>query len=323
MYKATDKTIWTGRKSDQQSYLHEKVECLDFENMSFDPIAEKRIILLGYACDEGVKRNLGRAGAVDGPQEIRKILAKLPNHLDKTIQLWDIGTLYCADENMEQTQEDLAQLITTVLNPQTFPIILGGGHDMAYGHYNGIRKYLDSHAAQKKIGILNFDAHFDLRSNENGNNSGTPFYQIAQNCNTSNTAFSYLCLGIRKDANIKTLFETAKQHGVQYIEQDHFNMFHVNSIIEVVKGFINEVDYIYTTIDLDGFSSAYAPGVSAPSPIGFAPDIVLVVMEQIISSKKLISLDIAELNPQFDIDHQTAKLAASLIHFIMHQKQLI
>ena len=82
--------------------------------------------------------------------------------------------------------------------------------------------------------------------------------------------------------------------------------------------FIEDVDYVYATIDLDGFSSAYAPGVSAPSPMGFSPDIVLESLKIIIDSQKLISLDIAEMNPKYDVDGQTAKLAASLVHFVMH-----
>lgn len=52
--------------------------------------------------------------------------------------------------------------------------------------------------------------------------------------------------------------------------------------------------------------------------MGFSPDIVLETLQLIIESKKLISLDIAEMNPKYDIDNHTAKLAASLIHFVMH-----
>ena len=77
-------------------------------------------------------------------------------------------------------------------------------------------------------------------------------------------------------------------------------------------------DHIYVTIDLDGFSSAYAPGVSAASPMGFSPYMVLECLKTIIGSGKLISLDIAEMNPKYDIDGQTAKLAASLMHHVAH-----
>ena len=99
-------------------------------------------------------------------------------------------------------------------------------------------------------------------------------------------------------------------------------MQNASMVVRKLLDFISNVDHVYVTIDLDGFSSAYAPGVSAPSPMGFCPKIVLVSLELILNAKKLISMDIAEMNPKYDIDHQTAKLAASLIHFVSHNDQL-
>jgi len=315
-YIKTNRVLWTGRKSGQQLYLHEKVQCINLENNSLPNPSKNSFILLGYACDEGVKRNNGRIGAFDGPEAIRKALAKLPNHLENESALIDAGTLECIDGRLENIQAHLAEKVTQLLNRNTFPILLGGGHDIAYGHYKGIKNHFGKN---KTIGIINFDAHFDLRSNENGNNSGTPFYQIAQDCKKERTAFKYLCLGIRQDANDKVLFKTAVELGVNYIENVKFKYNHAEYVSRVVLAFLEEVDCVYVTIDLDGFSSAFAPGVSAPSPMGFFPDIVLNTLEMIIDSKKLISLDVAEMNPKYDIDRQTAKLAASLIHFVIHQ----
>ncbi len=301
---------WIGRKSDQQLYLHEKVE--------FDPIetiTENTIALLGYACDEGVKRNQGRIGAIAGPDTIRTQLGKMPNHLDDEVKFVDYGNIECEDVDMEAAQSMLKQKVSQLLTQNVFPIIIGGGHDIAYGHYNGISKYIGTN---ETIGIINFDAHFDLRSNENGNNSGTPFYQIAQDCQENGSTFNYFCFGIRKDANDKTLFQNAHDLGVDYIENKEFSIESAKSIVRKLLDFIQKVDHIYVTIDLDGFSSAYAPGVSAPSPMGFSPKIVLETLEIIIKSNKLISMDIAEMNPKYDVDGHTAKLAASLIHHVMH-----
>ena len=125
-------------------------------------------------------------------------------------------------------------------------------------------------------------------------------------------------MGIRKDANDKTLFKTANDLGVDYIENNGFSKEYAKAIVMKLLDFIQKVDYIYLTIDMDGFSSAYSPGVSAPSPLGFRPKIVLETLETIIKSKKLISMDIAEMNPKYDIDGHTAKLAASLIHYVIH-----
>jgi len=301
---------WIGRKSDQQLYLHEKVK-LD----SKDTITENSIALLGYACDEGIKRNQGRVGDLAGPEAIRRQLGKMPNHLDDEVAFVDCGDVECGNGDMEAAQSMLEEKVSQLLAQKVFPILIGGGHDIAYGHYNGISKFIGTN---ETIGIINFDAHFDLRSNENGNNSGTPFYQIAQDCKDNGSIFSYFCLGIRKDANDKILFQTANDLGVDYIENYGFSKEHAKTIVMKLLGFIQKVDYIFVTIDLDGFSSAYAPGVSAPSPMGFKPKIVLETLEIIIKSKKLISMDIAEMNPTYDIDDQTAKLAASLIHHVMH-----
>ena len=150
-------------------------------------------------------------------------------------------------------------------------------------------------------------------------NSGTPFYQIAKDCENENIDFNYLCLGIRKDANDRILFQTAKDLEVNYVLSDTFQMLYWNEISTWIDAFIKNVDHVYVTIDLDGFSSAFAPGVSAASPMGFTPRIVLECLKTIIGSGKLISLDIAEMNPLYDVDGQTAKLAASLVHYAAHE----
>ncbi len=310
---------WTGRESDQNLYLHQKVKFLDMQSLAQEQILKSDIVLLGYACDEGVKRNKGREGARMGPDAIRIQLGKQPEHLSETLSVFDAGTIECYDGDLKKSQRQLTQTVKTLLGMNAFPILLGGGHDIAYAHYNGIKEHLKSQGGGKTVGIINFDAHFDLRSIEDGANSGTPFYQIAEECEVEGTAFRYMCLGIRKDANSKLLFETAESRDVTFVENEHFSMHYLSHDLKIIQHFIREVDVIYTTIDLDGFSSAYAPGVSAPSPLGFAPDIVMEVLKIIIDSNKLISLDVAELNPSFDIDHQTAKLAAGLIHFIMHR----
>lgn len=316
-YSKPNKDLWTGRISDQQLYLHEKVEFADLIRSNFTT-TQKTFALLGYACDEGVRRNKGRVGASEGPDAIRRQLAKMPNHLKEDSQFFDIGSIQCLDGDMEAAQSNVSNSVDHLLKNNAFPILLGGGHDIAYGHFNGIREYLGK---GKSIGIINFDAHFDLRNNTNGNNSGTPFYQIAHDAAKDGSAFNYLCLGIRKDANDNNLIKTAERLGVKYMSFIKFSMCYAKTVVRTLLEFIAQVDYLYVTIDLDGFSSAYATGVSAPSPFGFSPLVVLETLELIIKSKKMVSFDIAEMNPKYDSDDQTAKLAASLVHFVMHQKE--
>ena len=313
-YLPPDKSHWHGRESDQQLYLHEKVECASLDRVSLDP-EKKRIGLLGYACDEGVRRNQGRIGAFKGPDAIRQQLGKMPNHLDSSTALIDFGNLSCPDQDMELIQEHVIESVHQLWQAQVFSILLGGGHDLAYAHFTGLAK---SQAPHKKIGIINFDAHLDMRPVVKQNHSGTPFYQIAQDLQKAGKDFRYFCIGMRKDANDPQLLQLAEEAGAVYLERNYFTMSYLEHVQLRIMQFLEDVDVVYTTIDLDGFSSAYAPGVSAASPMGFSPDIVLESLKLILESNKLIGMDVVELNPDFDRDHQTAKLAASLIHYVLH-----
>ncbi|WP_297763072.1 formimidoylglutamase [uncultured Muriicola sp.] len=319
-YSIPATTNWTGRTSGSMAYLHEKVVLQNVMDPSSPIATEKAFALLGYACDEGVRRNLGRPGAAKGPNAIRAQLGKLANHLSDKISLLDLGNFDCLDGDMEATQQALQKQVQTILKNNTFPLLLGGGHDMAYGHYCGLKDYLGE---KQSLGIINFDAHFDLRKFEKGTNSGTPFYQIAADCSKHGFPFQYLCLGIRKEANSRELYKTADELGVKYMSRTEFSIQHIEQVEQAIKTFLSKVDTVYVTIDMDGFSSAYAPGVSAASPMGFSPEIVLASLGFIIRSNKLISVDVAEMNPAYDRDDQTAKLAASLLHYIIHEVALL
>jgi formiminoglutamase len=52
------------------------------------------------------------------------------------------------------------------------------------------------------------------------------------------------------------------------------------------------------------------------NPVGLFPDAVFVLYRDLFASGKVIAADIAELNPQYDIDHRTARLAAALVYII-------
>jgi formiminoglutamase len=146
--------------------------------------------------------------------------------------------------------------------------------------------------------------------------SGSPFLQLAQEFPDN---FHYLALGIQRAANPKSLFQTAEKLNARYLVMEDFRLNNWEYIEEQIIWFLDSVNKVYLSIDLDGFSSAFAPGVSAPSPMGFNPQIAFKVFELIAKSKKLISLDVVELNPKFDQDNATARLAARAIEYILRK----
>jgi len=317
LYQKANPDLWKGRECDPSlgtQYWYQGVDQID---LGCDDLNNLDVAIIGYSCDEGVRRNQGRVGAVDGPDAIRKRLAKLAwHHGDKRIT--DVGSIICEGENLEDCQKAFAATITEILKQDTFLIALGGGHDIAYAHFCGIYEWIKQKEGTSNIGIINFDAHFDLRPPIESANSGTPFFQILNELNRGLCNISYLPIGIQTRSNTSQLFDIANSFGVEWVSLEQCES-DFEKVLQGVNQFIKKLDYLYVTIDLDGFSSAYSLGVSASSPFGLTPMIVNKVLESICSSGKLIAMDVAEMNPKYDKDELSAKLAAGIIDLIVGQ----
>lgn len=266
--------------------------------------------LIGFSSDEGVQRNKGRIGAAEAPDAIRKQLANLPVHHALTIA--DRGDVICRNGLLEQAQAELADRVAQALERDEKPIVLGGGHEVAFGSFSGLFQYLQAHEPNKNIGIINFDAHFDLRQADQAS-SGTPFLQAAQTSEQHDKPFHYLCIGVAKHSNTKILFETADRLNSQYIFDRDVQVSQLDDLKKKVQSFIDQVDYLYVTIDIDVFASSIAPGVSAPAVKGIDLAVFDPLIQFIKDSGKIRVFDVAECNPKFDLDNKTAKLAAYII----------
>lgn len=313
-YQTPNSDLWQGRASAPEKGIQYWYQAIQFADLNAIPEeATGTLGLVGYACDEGVRRNLGRVGAKEAPDATRKKLAKLAFHHQET-RITDFGNIACEGQNLEETQEALTKAVIALREKSIFPIIVGGGHDVAYGHAKGL---LEGISPREKLGIINFDAHFDLRPLETQANSGTPFYQILEEFGSR---VAYCALGIQRPSNTPELFKIARKHQVWMSMQEDFDFQNPERTRLMLERFAQRVDKLYLTIDLDGFASAYAPGVSAPSPMGFSPDFVREIVTFLFKLGKVIAVDFAELNPKYDQDEITANLNARLIDFVVGQQ---
>jgi formiminoglutamase len=321
MYKPGDKSVWAGRldKEDSGKRWHQLIQCIDLEKGDLSSVnkTNKNFGILGFQCDEGVKLNKGRVGAAKGPDAIRTTSSNFACHYDpKIITLFDCGNVFNQDEDLESLESKLAEKVTLLMNNAFFPLILGGGHEVAYGGYKGVFDAMKDKG--QNVAVINFDAHFDLRDIKNGINSGTPFLQISELCKKHTQHFNYMCLGIQTQSNTESLFRRANQLGVSYVLAEDMHESGLVSIEHTLLNFINKVDWIYLTVDMDVFDASVAPGVSAPAVPGVDKQIVFQILKGILASKKVVACDIAETNPEYDIDNRTAKLAAYILHLIVN-----
>ena len=311
--------LWTGRVDSQEAFadaarLHQVIAPFDQHSSG--------VALIGFCSEEGVARNKGRVGAANAPALIRKSLANLPWNIQQ--QVFDAGDIHCTDNDLENAQQQLANRVQQTLQQNCLPFVLGGGHEVAFGSWLGLMQHVEEKQAMSalttdkpRIGIINFDAHFDLRMDSDGASSGTPFYQVAKACESRGYAFNYCCLGVSEMANTAALFKRANALNVSYRYDTQMHFAQLDEIRAQLQRFIEGCDYLYLTIDLDVLPAHVAPGVSAPASLGVGLDVIEPLIAQIKASDKLVLADIAEYNPNFDIDQRTARVAARLFYNIV------
>lgn len=117
---------------------------------------------------------------------------------------YDAGDVVCIDDALEEAQADLSAQLKQLLDSGHFPIVLGGGHEVAYGSYQGLAAYLADVPEMPRIGIINFDAHLDMRLSSQAS-SGTPFAQISRECLMNERPFLYLCAGVAENRKYSSI----------------------------------------------------------------------------------------------------------------------
>jgi len=304
-------TIWSGRTDHHENRTsfryHQIVEVLRLEDLS--PSSDT-IAIIGFASEEGVRRNYGRLGTAQEPDALRGELAKLPWKSAINKRLVDIGTIECLDNDLERSQQQLGDLVAETLNKKMTPIILGGGHETVFGHYLGVRKSIGKHAT---LGIINIDAHFDLRTYDKEPSSGTMFKQILDHDKNS----SYFVVGIQRFGNTQELFDRADELGVLYEYEENMQIGNMERLTSELEHFINQHDFVFLTLCMDVLNAAFAPGVSAPSPFGLDPSVVRSIIQTVVSHEKTLSFDISEVNPVLDENNRTVKLGAYLTNEVI------
>jgi formiminoglutamase len=293
-------------------------EVVEFWNGNPEALQPGRGVIIGFPQDEGVRRNGGRVGAAEAPREIRRFLYRLvPWDVVSNVDLKDPPPLDAGDiridGTMEHSQEILGRCIAGVLQAGAVPIVLGGGHETAFGHFLGYAK------ASLPVGIINVDAHLDLRPELNGlGHSGSPFRQAIEHSPFRLLGGCYVCIGAQRHT-------VARDHWNYALRHDCHILWATAVWAEVEKYFKQEVKRlheegcsVYVSLDADAVRQVDVPGVSAPNPVGLIGEDILSCARRAGRSAAVSSFDLVEINPRFDRDGQSCRWAALAIwHFLI------
>ncbi|OFS42058.1 formimidoylglutamase, partial [Achromobacter xylosoxidans] len=223
----------------------------------------------------------------------------------------DAGDVASEGDQLEDAQERLGLAVADLLRQGARPLVLGGGHEIAWGSFQGLARWLADRGDDGPVLVLNLDAHFDLRTGRPGS-SGTPFDQIAHYCEAHGLALQYACLGVSRLANTPALYARAAEVGAVWVEDRDMQERHLAARLANVDALLARARHVYLTIDLDVLPAAVMPGVSAPAPYGVPMAVIEEIVLRVKASGKLRLADMAEYNPRFDIDGHGARAAARL-----------
>lgn len=263
-------------------------------------------VLVGFPSDAGVVRNGGRPGASGGPAAVREALGRMtpdPGRHDamrsllaRTLDLGDVET----SGRVGGDQERLAEALAPHLEAGRPAVVVGGGHETAYGHFLGhVRAGLSPR-------VLNLDAHPDVRPLREGRgHSGSPFRQMLEH--PSGACRGYRAVGLQRASSARSHLDWLAGQGGSWRWRETVDA----SALE------EEVDRLdapaLASFDLDAVDAAHAPGVSAPCTDGLGPRAWLRAAAAAGAAPAVRSLDVVELNPRHDVDGRTARLAARTV----------
>ena len=261
------------------------------------------------------KPSISHSGASFAPGVIRKMLFSYSTYsieedLDLAdISITDFGDILMHPTNIVDSQQRIAETIEQIVsvNPKSLLIVLGGDHSISYPSISGFQTHW------KKVGIIQFDAHHDLRNLEDGGpTNGTPFRSLIE---TGTIQGSQLIqIGIRDFANSKVYTEYGKEHGITiYTMKDIRNRDIKEIVKESVQQLEKEVDAIYVSVDMDVLDQAYAPGCPAIGPGGMDSTSLLEAVALLGEYDIVKAIDIVEIDPMIDFRDMTSRTAAWVI----------
>ncbi|HQV31150.1 MAG TPA: formimidoylglutamase [Calditrichia bacterium] len=267
--------------------------------------AGANIVLLGYPEDEGVRRNKGRTGAAQAPDAIRQQLYKLvvPEHFAPA--LFDLGNTY-GDGSLEEVHRRHQDIVEAVLRDGKVLITLGGGNDLSYPDCAGLA------AVESDLLAFNIDAHFDVRTDQ-PRNSGTPYRQLLEEKLLLPENFAEIAY--EPFAASETYLRFLREAGVQCTPREVVQREGI--AVACHPQLAKEVRAIFWGLDMDVANGAIAPGVSAVNPGGLGYQDLIDLSRLAGSDPRTRIFEITEVNPEYDTDARTCRLAAMVIwHFL-------
>jgi arginase len=221
------------------------------------------------------------------------------------------------------TCQRLALLVAETLTGGGVPVVLGGDHSVAVGTVSGVSHFF--HQRDRKVGLIWLDAHADINTPESspsGNVHGMPLACIVGEGPPELTdLFGYkpkvapenvVIVGLR-DVD-QTEKPHVRQYGVHAFTMRDIDERGMRAVMdEAIRLASAGTEGFHLSLDMDFVDPKDAPGVGTPVRGGVTYREAHLAMEMICDSRRMLSLEVVEVNPVIDEVNRTADLAVELV----------
>ncbi len=271
------------------SYLH-----ID-KSTTHEKLHEYDIVILGVE----EERNTSNKGTCQAPDKIREQLYKL--NKNGKAKILDAGNLRTG-KSLKDTYVAIKDIVFELVQNNIVPIIIGGGQDLTYGVYLGFEKL------NNPFNMVSIDPKLDFGYRKNDFDAESYFGQII--LEKGKNLFNFTNIGYQ------TYYCTKDELNlINKMNFDAFRLGYVRSNMQDTEPIMRDASFL--SLDLKSIKQSDAPGHKFPSPNGFYSEEICQIGKYAGISNNLKCFGLFEMNPDYDLNNQSAALAAQIIWYFI------
>lgn len=283
---------------------------------SADDLKDYDAVFVGEPFDAAI---VGRAGAGAGPDAIRESLAGV-----KTWQfasgriggdgemptIADVGNVnpdglgHVSDTDVRMIRDAASRVGRAVHESSATPVFLGGDNSMTVPN---VRALMETTPDTETVGVVNFDAHLDVREVHDAPTSGTPYRELLKD-----GLAAYAVVGARDFETSGEYINHLREQGWTVVTSKAVGRNPDGALAQARKA-VADVEYLYCSVDCDVLDAAHAPGVSAPTPGGLTTRELFDLVGRLVTDQRLRGIEVVECAPPLDSGRRTVDAAARTV----------
>ncbi|MFC7165190.1 agmatinase family protein [Halospeciosus flavus] len=259
----------------------------------------------------------GPRGSRAGPEGVREDLThgtcynpEIDVDISEGLDVVDYGDVDVVHTDIHESHDRVERVLTAVTESGVVPFSIGGDHSLTYPTAKATMNAVDG-----QIGVINVDAHHDVRHSHGGElSAGTPFRRLLEDESGQLDGENFVELGLSGWHNSKYYVDYVRDVGAEVVTAREVHREGVDAAVErALAAATDGTDAVFLSVDIDVLDAGVASGTCAPSPGGLLPYQLLELVYQLGRHDLVRGADLAEVAPPLDSTGATTMTAAAVV----------